>query len=121
MGPNGTLADTLVSAASFSLGNILYTILTGHFPFDDLEDSDTKKAKLLVQKGKRPHVNIDADIRNSEDPYEQAMLTAVEMCWKQDPHDRASAREVQAVLADFLPRGHDYPARRAKGLRRSLH
>ena len=94
--------------------------MTGHFPFDDL-DGDTKVAKRLVQEGKRPHVNIDADIRHSEDPYEQAMLTAVEMCWKQDPHERASARQVQDYLAQYLPRDHEYRHRRARELRRQLN
>ena len=62
----------------------------------------TKEAKMLVQNGRRPHVNIDADIRHSEDPYEKTMLEAIEMCWKHDPHERASARQVQEHLAKYL-------------------
>ena len=100
---------------------MLYTILTGHFPFDDLESEEsTKEAKILVQQGRRPHVNIDGDIRHSEDPIERTMLEAIEMCWKQDPHERASAREVEAVLSQYLPREHEYHHRRARELRRHL-
>lgn len=112
------------SLTTSSLGNILYTILTGHFPFDYLEPTreSTKQMKKLVLKGKRPHVNLDADIRNSKDPHEQTMLTAIEMCWKQDPRDRASAREVQALLAEYLPREHarEYHHQRARETRRQL-
>lgn len=115
------LACLQLTNTPHSLGNLLYTILTGHFPFDDAgSERDTKEIKLLVQNGKRPHVNIDADIRHSEDPIEQTMLEAVEMCWKQDPHDRASAREVEAVLAKYLPKEHEYHHRRARELRRKL-
>ena len=78
--------------------------MTGHWPFDDLENAHgTREMKELVMHGRRPHINIDSDIRHSDDPYVQAMLQAVELCWKQDPHERPSAREVQAFLEQHLP------------------
>ena len=94
----------------YSLGNLLYTIVTGHWPFDDLEDASTDgddddgdfDVKQLVKQGHRPHINIDVDLRHSADPQVQALLKAIDMCWEQDPHDRASAQEVLEVLEEEL-------------------
>lgn len=80
-----------------SLGNLLYVILTGHWPFDDLEN-----AQALVKQGRRPHINIDADYRHSKHPQIQTLLQAIDMCWKQDPHERATSRQVESVLAKYL-------------------
>jgi len=89
----------------YSLGNLVYSIVTGHWPFDDLDHAHgVREIKELVQQGRRPHINIDSDVVHSTDPYVQAMLQAVQMCWKQDPHERASAQEVEAYLGKLLPR-----------------
>ena len=64
--------------------------------------------KEMVMGGHRPHVTMDSDdsnMRQSKDPHIQAMLHAMEMCWKQDPRDRASAREVEEYLRSKLVTG----------------
>ena len=82
---------------SYSLGNLLYTILTGHWPFDE-KDRETAEVKKLVIEGYRPHINLDSNFRHSKNPQVQALVTAIDMCWEQDPHERASAQEVLDVL-----------------------
>ena len=97
-------------SSQYSLGNLIYTIVTGHWPFDvlrpELRKDFQKEMKEMVMGGHRPHVTMDSDdsnMRKSKDPYIQAMLQAMEMCWKQDPRDRASAREVEEFLRSKLP------------------
>ena len=103
------LTHTLISKKlPCSLGNLIYTILTGHWPFDTFKPQTdfSDEIKELVKGGHRPHVTTDSDdgqIRQSKNPYIQAMLHAMEMCWKQDPRDRASAREVETFLRSKLP------------------
>ena len=90
----------------YSLGNLIYSIVTGNWPFEKELDHPhgTPEMRALVKSGKRPH--ISNAIFKSEDPYVQAMLHAVNMCWPQDPNDRATAREVQDYLAQHLPATH---------------
>jgi hypothetical protein len=64
------------------------------------------KEDVTVQKsimnGVRPP--MQPEIRNSTDPFVIAMIEAISMCWKQDPNERASAREVQNFLDGELKR-----------------
>jgi len=81
--------------------------MTGHYPFDDLENAHgTKEMKDLVRHGRRPHINIDADFRHSPEPMVQALVEAIDWCWRQDPHERASAREIEELLSEHLPDQH---------------
>lgn len=83
----------------YSFGNVLYGVLTGKEPF---EKEKSKKTQSLIKKGERP--DIPSSYRNSTDPFDQSMIKAIEMCWIQDPKDRASAREVQKFLLSELQR-----------------
>ena len=87
----------------YSLGNLIYSIVTGHWPFDNVEE-DHHEIRKLVKKGVRPP--IDDALRESKDEYVQVMLKAVEMCWPQDPTARATAKEVEHLLAKHLPKWH---------------
>jgi Protein kinase domain len=94
----------------YSLGNLMYTIVTGRWPWDDFHENKRKRRqrgksamtefKEFILAGKRPHV--EAELLESKDPNIQAMLKAMDMCWKQDPHDRSSAREIQQFLMPYL-------------------
>ena len=81
----------------YSMGNIFYSLVTGRWPFEDLK---TKEAQRLIKKNQRPP--IDDAIRESDDPLDVAMLTAIDRCWEQDPVDRASAREMEKFLETEL-------------------
>ena len=77
----------------YSLGNIFYMFLTGEWPFDEY---DTKEMQDLVAEGERP--SIDYDIWNSTDPVDQTLKQAMIMCHKQEPRERATARQVETYL-----------------------
>jgi hypothetical protein len=79
------------------LGNIFYGIFTNEWPFHH-EKVSTAQKRIIA--GERPP--IDEKYRNSTDPLDQAMIQAIEMCWVQDPEERASARQVQTFIGDVL-------------------
>lgn len=96
----------------YGLGNVLHFVAVGNPPWKfpgrikakkiseeyyqqkKLEWDDTvRKVKLLGGKPQIPH-----EVKNSDDPSIQALLHAMDMCYRSDPDNRASARKV----ADFL-------------------
>ena len=81
----------------YSMGNIFYVLLTKEWPFDDMKD---KAAQHEVKHGRPPP--ISASIRNSTDPYTQALIKAAEMSWVYNPKERPSAREVESFLSQSL-------------------
>ena len=81
----------------YSFGNVLYGVLTGKYPF---EKEKSKKARNMVKEGERPI--ISSSIQKSKDPFDRAMIEAIEMCWIQNPKKRASAREVQKFVLSEL-------------------
>ena len=68
-------------------------LLTGAWPFDDLEDEQAQKE---VMDGHRPSFAVD--VWNSTDPIVQSLKSAMFVCHEQDPKIRATAREVEAML-----------------------
>lgn len=102
----------------YSLGNLLYSIATGHWPFDEINNTDdTRELEALVTGGRRPHV--DDALLQSKDPYVKAMLHAMNMCWPQDPQERATAKEVREYLGQYLPENNHY--RRHRHIRKLEH
>ena len=83
----------------YSMGNILFCILTLLYPFEHEKDKVVYKK---VIGGARPE--IPPQILNSTDPFDQTMLQAIEMSWRQNPTERASAREVQDLMLAALKR-----------------
>jgi hypothetical protein len=81
----------------YSLGNIYYAILTGKHPFGGMKQ---KVAQQKIIDGDRPL--IPKELQENEDPFDQALLKVVDMCWKEDPPNRATARQVQTVLGQAL-------------------
>ncbi|CAB9503163.1 Probable serine/threonine-protein kinase [Seminavis robusta] len=77
----------------YSLGNVLYHVLTGH---DIVMNGTEASMRRQILKGWRPP--IEAEWRESTDTLIQALITAIRMCWTQRPKQRATARQVQ----DFL-------------------
>lgn len=87
----------------YALGNILYKIAVGKSPWKynfnkapKILDEHKEKITRAKLKGGKPKVPDEA--KNSEDPSIQAVLTAMDRCYRNDPDVRPSAREI----SDFL-------------------
>jgi len=74
----------------YSLGNILYMILTKHQPFYNKNSTTVAE---LVKHGETPP--IPNEIWGTE---ELAIIEAINMCWLKNPKDRSSARDVESFL-----------------------
>ena len=81
------------------MGNIFYAILSGLWPFEKEKDQAAQKK---IKQGKRPE--LPEDMRESTDPFDLALIKAMEMSWIQDPEQRASARQVQQYIGAELRR-----------------
>lgn len=73
----------------FSLGNVLYFLLTGKEPFDKMTAPEAIK---LIKKGKR--LSVPKEIRSSTHLFDTTVLKALDMCYVYDHKKRSSAREV---------------------------
>jgi hypothetical protein len=74
--------------------------LTQKEPFED--ESDSEDVQKRIKHGARPH--ISSRYKESEDPFDQAMIKAIHMCWVQDASLRASALEVKKFIESELVR-----------------
>jgi hypothetical protein len=95
----------------YSLGNLFYMLLTGLYPFEDVEEEED--AQKQVMKGLRPTFPIE--IWNATDPMIQDLKEAMFLCHEQDVKVRATARQVETVLLQSLYR-HDPTALQRWGL-----
>ena len=78
----------------YSLGNTLYSIVTGMLPFEDIEDDE--EAASLVMDDKRPP--LTESYLQSEHPIDRAMMKAMDMCFEYDWRMRSKASEVLDYL-----------------------
>jgi hypothetical protein len=75
------------------MGNVFYLILTGLEAFQNIEKRRGAKAVYKeIMKGNRSP--ISKTYTESDDPFTKALLKSIEMCWIQDPKERASASQV---------------------------
>ncbi|CAB9507100.1 STYKc [Seminavis robusta] len=77
----------------FALGNILYTIVEGQYPFHNLSPEESIDN---VMNGHQPHIR-ESTLKN-KDPNIKVLLQAMNACWVWDPRRRATAKEVQNIL-----------------------
>ena len=75
------------------MGNVFYALLSELWPFND---EDSKEAQDNVKNGRRPH--LPRRIIESKDPADKVLQKAMRMCWRQNPKERATAREVADTL-----------------------
>jgi hypothetical protein len=73
--------------------------LTKVYPF---EDDNSEEAQKKIMKRDRPH--IGHKFRESDDPFTQALIKAINMCWVHEPVERASSRQVQQFIQSELKR-----------------
>lgn len=82
----------------WSLGNLLFHILTSHSPRGKMKDYRMESVREEVFRGKPP--SLPTELLESKDPAAAAFREAMQMCFVKDPSDRATAREVSNVLMD---------------------
>jgi serine/threonine protein kinase len=84
----------------YSLGNVLYFLLTGNQPFHLLKSYE---AEAKICEGEHPI--IDETILNSTHSFHVSLRKAIDMCQVFDPEKRPDARSVvdflQTALADY--------------------
>ena len=84
----------------WSLGLVLFFLLTGEEPFQELLDMDALMT-LVKQQGKYPHFRTKSRLR-SKHPFDVAMLKAMAICFIKDPDERANAQQVKEVFGKVL-------------------
>ena len=91
----------------FSLGNTIYSIITGIYPFDKKEYSE-KETKKRVKNGEKPP--LKAKYRESENPIYRVLVKAMDMSLIYRWQDRARAYEVRDMFVTELRDVTDYYA-----------
>ena len=81
----------------FSLGNVLYYLLTRHEPWEDYK---LKQVYDLVKLGQRP--KIPDQIYQSTHIFERYMIKAMEMAWIHEHTERPGALEVANAIKEGL-------------------
>lgn len=84
----------------YSLGNLLYHILTTRSPHGKMKRERMEEVRPMVARGDMPV--LGEPYRSSVDPAVVALRKAMHMCYESDPLARSSAREVANVLMDTL-------------------
>ena len=95
----------------YALGNILYKVAVGKSPWKynfskgkKITEEHSEKITRTKLKGGKP--KVPDEIKNSDDPSLQAVLTAMDRCYRNDPDVRPTAREVSDYLnVKFLELG----------------
>ena len=88
----------------YALGNLLFRFATDKAPWREMADNSRakltqeQKAQIaqLKMKGKTP--KIPEEILKSKDPYINLLLKAMEMCYRFNPKERPTAREIVEFL-----------------------
>ncbi len=83
----------------YMVGNLIYTVLTGQYLFEDPLLSTADAAKKLFAGERSP---IPKEIESSTDPSYAAVMKALDMCWTQKWQDRPSAQTISTFLIDQL-------------------
>ena len=84
----------------YSLGNILFTILTTHSPYKMAKD-EAPRVRSNVAKGVLPKLPSDFN-GTTTDPALRAIMAAMYKCLRTDPRDRPTAGEVAAELSEAV-------------------
>lgn len=83
----------------YSLGNVLYFMLTRTYPWNDYSSKEVYEA---VRKGERPV--IPNEIQESDHPFDRYMIKAIQMCYTHETNERPGAFEVAAKLQEGIDR-----------------
>lgn len=81
----------------YSLGNILYFMLTRLEPWADVPN---KEVYAKVIQGERPE--IPEECKSSDHPYDRYMIQAIKMAWTHDMHERPGALQIADKLKEGI-------------------
>ncbi|KAG9318468.1 kinase-like domain-containing protein [Chiua virens] len=84
----GEIAKTTVKSDIYSFGCVLYEMLSGHIPFEELPPKDMLQCIRAHQRPNRPE-----SVRGSDPVWRVA-----DGCWESNPEDRPSARRIIDLL-----------------------
>jgi hypothetical protein len=79
------------------LGNVLYYIHSYHWLFEGLTNREAMRDNIMGITNPIPDVLL-----NSTDGPVKALTRAIQMCWRREPQQRPSAREISNYLKDRL-------------------
>jgi hypothetical protein len=68
------------------------------------EDMSKKKAQKLIMQGHPPPLSDRYNDTKTQDPFTKALIKAMHMCWKLNPEERATARQVEQFIDRELAR-----------------
>ena len=84
----------------YSLGNIIYNLLTGYTPRGATNKERMENVQKQVKKGIPPMLDRFGSkfYTTSDKPAISAMREAINKCYQPDPTKRSSAREITNIL-----------------------
>jgi serine/threonine protein kinase len=86
----------------YSLGNILYELLTTHSPWGKMMKERQDEVRPKVARGELPKLPPPYDTLTLKDPALKALKDAMYKCLRLNPEDRPSAGEIAEELAEAL-------------------
>ena len=89
-------SDLIEKVDVYSLGNIIYYLLTGHSPRGQTTPSRAEEQRNLVRQGVPP--TLHPLYLESTNPSIAAMRYALERCYEPDPKKRPSAQFIANIL-----------------------
>lgn len=93
----------------WSLGNNMYSVLTGYYPFFNVESD--KKIQKLVKEGQTAVI----DPRFVESSFaESKLIEVIQRCFVYDPDFRADINEIWQMLKDAIAENEQYEKEEAK-------
>ena len=87
----------------FSMGHIFFRLICGHEPWNKLEPGGKPSKEDInekVKKGVLP--TIPDSVMNTTDPEVAAIRDVMLECYRADPNDRPTAREITSKLEAVL-------------------
>ena len=81
----------------YSIGNAVYSLLTGLWPFYDTRDQ--AEFNLKIVRGDKPYIHPRFKTRSK---IEGILVELIERCWEHNPDDRATIFEVIDILTSAV-------------------